>query len=84
MLFSIESAVLGGGFGFMNPKSDFKMYNKSCEFYHYVRSNIAFAIPLVHRDICIHLLDKSFLLVETLLFASHNKGNVRNKYINDL
>lgn len=49
-----------------------------------MRNNITFAIPSVHRDIRIKLLDESYSLIKTLLYATYNKGNIRSKYINDL
>ena len=67
----------------MVANSEFKLLNKTTELDKYIRNNIIPTIPSVHRDLKIHLLDESYNLIKTLLSASFNKGNVRNKYIND-
>ena len=68
----------------MVANSEFKLLNKVTELDRYIRNNIIPTIPSVHRDLKIHLLDESYSLVKTLLQSSFNKGNIRNKYINDL
>ncbi len=63
---------------------EFKILNKTEDLYRHVRSNLLPIIPNVHRDLRIHLTNEVYSLVRNLLSASYNKGNVRNKYINDL
>lgn len=80
LLVSAEAAVGG----FMVANTEFKILNKTTSLDRYIRTNIIPTIPSVHRDLKIHLLDESYSLVKTLLQSSFNKGNVRNKYLNDL
>lgn len=68
----------------MVANAEFKMFNKVTTLDKYIRNNIVPTIPSVHRDLKIHLLDESYSLIKTLLQASFNKGNIRNKYLNDL
>ena len=47
----------------------------------YVRANILIAIPIIHRDVKIHLADEIYNLSKLLFLAVYNKGNVRMKYL---
>ena len=68
----------------MVANNEFKMFNKAGMLDRYIRHDIIPTIPSVHRDLRIHLQDESYNLIKLLLSASFNKGNIRNKYINDL
>ncbi len=41
-------------------------------------------MPVIYRDIRIHLLDECYNLTSLLFGATYNKGNVRLKYLNDM
>ena len=60
------------------------MYNKAVEYNNYLRLFVIPTIPSIHRDLRIHLLDEAYSLIRILVSASYNKGNIRNKYLNDL
>ena len=38
-------------------------------------------IPIIHRDVKIHLADEIYNLSKLLFLAVYNKGNVRMKYL---
>lgn len=65
-------------------RDEFVIREKVILFDKYVRDNIANAIPSVHRDIKIHLLDEVYNVVKNLHFAIYNKGNIRIKYITEI
>lgn len=65
-------------------KGEFIIREKSIVLDKYVRDNIANAIPSVHRDIKIHLLDELYNVIRNLHFAIYNKGNIRIKYITEI
>ena len=60
------------------------MYNKIIDFSKYVRTNILITIPIIHRDVKIHLADEIYNLSKLLFLAVYNKGNVRMKYLIEL
>lgn len=41
-------------------------------------------IPIIHRDVKIHLADETYNLSKLLFLAVYNKGNVRMKYLIEL
>lgn len=69
-----------------NSKTDvnFNLYNKIIDYSKYVRTNILITIPIIHRDVKIHLADESYNLSKLLFLAVYNKGNVRMKYLIEL
>lgn len=60
---------------------NFNLYNKIIDFSKYVRTNILITIPIIHRDVKIHLADEIYNLSKLLFLAVYNKGNVRMKYL---
>ena len=68
----------------MVANNEFKMYNKAVSYNKYIREYVISTIPSIHRDLRIHLLDESYSLIKLLMSASFSKGNIRNKYINDV
>ena len=60
---------------------NFNLYNKIIDFSKYVRTNILITIPIIHRDVNIHLADEIYNLSKLLFLAVYNKGNVRMKYL---
>ena len=63
---------------------NFNLYNKIIDFSKYVRTNILITIPIIHRDVKIHLADEIYNLSKLLFLAVYNKGNVRMKYLIEL
>ena len=63
---------------------EFKIYNKAVSYNNYIRTYVVPTIPSIHRDLRIHLLDESYNLIKTIMYASYNKGNIRNKYLNEV
>ena len=61
--------------------TNFNLYNKIIDFSKYVRTNILITIPIIHRDVKIHLADEIYNLSKLLFLAVYNKGNVRMKYL---
>ena len=41
-------------------------------------------MPVIYRDIRIHLLDECYEFISLLFGAIYNKGNIRMKYLNDM
>ena len=68
----------------MDVKNEFRLYNKIIKYDEYIREYVANNIPSVHRDVRIHLLDESYNLIKYQFEAQFNKGNIRNKYINEM
>ena len=60
---------------------NFNLYNKIIDFSIFVRTNILISIPIIHRDVKIHLADEIYNLSKLLFLAVYNKGNVRMKYL---
>ena len=60
---------------------NFNLYNKIIDYSKYVRTNILITIPIIHRDVKIHLADEIYNLSKLLFLAVYNKGNVRMKYL---
>ena len=60
---------------------NFNLYNKIIDFSKYVRTYILITIPIIHRDVKIHLADEIYNLSKLLFLAVYNKGNVRMKYL---
>lgn len=60
---------------------NFNLYNKIIDYSKYVRTNILVTIPIIHRDVKIHLADETYNLSKLLFLAVYNKGNVRMKYL---
>ena len=60
---------------------NFNLYNKIIDYSKYVRTNILVTIPIIHRDVKIHLADEIYNLSKLLFLAVYNKGNVRMKYL---
>lgn len=63
---------------------NFNLYNKIIDYSKYVRTNILVTIPIIHRDVKIHLADETYNLSKLLFLAVYNKGNVRMKYLIEL
>ena len=63
---------------------NFNLYNKIIDYSKYVRTNILITIPIIHRDVKIHLADETYNLSKLLFLAVYNKGNVRMKYLIEL
>lgn len=63
---------------------NFNLYNKIIDYSKYVRTNILVTIPIIHRDVKIHLADEIYNLSKLLFLAVYNKGNVRMKYLIEL
>ena len=63
---------------------NFNLYNKIIDYSKYVRTNILITIPIIHRDVKIHLADEIYNLSKLLFLAVYNKGNVRMKYLIEL
>ena len=63
---------------------NFNLYNKIIDYSKYVRTNILITIPIIHRDVKIHLADEAYNLSKLLFLAVYNKGNVRMKYLIEL
>ena len=61
--------------------TNFNLYNKILDYSKYVRTNILITIPIIHRDVKIHLADEIYNLSKLLFLAVYNKGNVRMKYL---
>ena len=54
------------------------------DFRKYSRTYIANNIPTVHRDMRIHLIDESYKLAESSVFAAYTVGNIRRKHLTDM
>ena len=61
--------------------TNFNLYNKILDYSKCVRTNILITIPIIHRDVKIHLADEMYNLSKLLFLAVYNKGNVRMKYL---
>ena len=61
--------------------TNFNLYNKILDYSKYVRTNILVTIPIIHRDVKIHLADEIYNLSKLLFLVVYNKGNVRMKYL---
>ena len=64
--------------------SEFVLYNKIIIYEKYLRRYVISYIPSIDRDIRIHILDESYNLLKYSLQARNNKGNIRNKYLNEM
>lgn len=62
-----------------DPK--YRLLDMITDFRKYSRTYIVNNIPNVHRDIRIHLLDESYKLAESSVYAAHTIGNIRRKHL---
>lgn len=65
----------------MNDKQQFTLYNSILDFNSYVRKYVAINIPVINRDLRIHLMDECYNLTKDMFNAVYNKGNIRMKYL---
>ena len=68
----------------MDEKKQYTLYSKVNDFRDYARNYIANSIPNIHRDLKIHLMDEGYNLLNNLLHATYNKGNIKMKYLIEL
>ena len=68
----------------MKDISNFKLYTKIMNYNEYTRQFVCNEIPAVHRDLKIHMQDEAYMLIKYMFEALHNKGNIRNKNINEM
>ena len=50
--------------------TNFNLYNKILDYSKYVRTNILITIPIIHRDVKIHLADEMYNLSKLLFLAT--------------
>lgn len=68
----------------MHPDKEFTLYTKVLKYDKYLRKYVTNAIPNVHRDLRIRLLDESYNVAKYLYQAEYTKGNIRLKNITDM
>lgn len=68
----------------MHEDKEFKLYSKVLQYDKYIRKYIITAIPKVHRDLKIRLVDEAYNLTRYLYEAEYTKGNIRVKNITEM
>ena len=57
----------------MHPDKVFKIYTEIINYNRYVRTYISSMIPIIHRDLRIHLMDEIYNLERNLILTENKK-----------